>query len=209
MLNLPSLATFFQSSIGRLACAVAHKARVCLPDLSHSPESRHRVFFALWPDEVLREALTRLRARRSAPGRNVPRAHLHLTLAFAGTVTATQLAALRRAADSVRAPPFALRLDRLDGFEAARVQWLGPSQPPEALRTLAGQLQQGCRQAGIALTDDDFEPHVTLRRDCRIPIREAVAPIEWPVSDFALIESGQAGRPGAYRMLARWPLRSA
>jgi 2'-5' RNA ligase len=173
------------------------------------PDRRHRVFFALWPDKALREALAGQRARCTAPGRDVPLSHLHLTLAFAGTVATAQLDALRRAADAVRAPPFVLQLDRLDGFEAARVQWLGPSAPPESLQTLARELQQGCRQAGIALREEDFQPHVTLRRNCRKPIRKAVAAIAWPVSDFALIESGQAGRPGAYRVLGRWPLRSA
>lgn len=172
-------------------------------------DRRHRVFFALWPNAAVRDTAVALRAVHAAAGRDVPAAHLHLTLAFAGTVKAAQLATMRSAADAVRAPPFVLQLDRLDGFEAARVQWLGPSAPPESLQTLARELQQGCRQAGIALREEDFQPHVTLRRNCRKPIRKAVAAIAWPVSDFALIESGQAGRPGAYRVLGRWPLRSA
>lgn len=169
-------------------------------------DCRHRVFFALWPEPTVREAAIALRAAYAAAGRDVPAAHLHLTLAFAGNVDTTQLAALRNAGDSGHVPPFALSLDRLDGFAAARVQWLGPSAPPTALGTLARQLQQRCRDAGIALPDEAFRPHMTLRRRVSEPERKAVPAITWRPRDFALIESGSAGQPGAYRVLARWPL---
>ncbi|WP_043765733.1 RNA 2',3'-cyclic phosphodiesterase [Algiphilus aromaticivorans] len=167
----------------------------------------HRVFFALWPDDAPRDAAVQLRSRYSAPGRDVPRAHLHLTLAFAGTVSEAQVATLQQAANAIDAAPFSLTLDRLDGFDAAGVQWLGPSLAPESLTALVAQLQTVCREAGIALPDEPFRPHLTLRRRVTQPVRMAVPAVAWHVHDFALIESGSAGRPGAYRVQARWPLR--
>lgn len=168
----------------------------------------HRVFFALWPDDASRDAALQLRSRYSAPGRDVPRAHLHLTLAFAGTVSAAQVAALQQAANAIDAAAFTLTLDRLDGFDAAGVQWLGPSRAPETLTALATRLQTVCREAGIALPDEPFRPHLTLRRRVAQPVRIAVPAVQWAVHDFALIESGSAGQPGTYRVTARWPLRA-
>lgn len=165
-----------------------------------------RVFFALWPDDALRDAALQLRARHAAPGRDVPRAHLHLTLAFAGTVSEARVGELRQGAKAINAAAFRLELDRLDGFDAAGVQWLGPSQTPQSLTALAAQLQAVCRNAGIALPEAPYRPHLTLRRGVAQPARMAVPAVAWRVRDFALIESGSAGRPGAYRVLVRWPL---
>ena len=95
-----------------------------------------------------------------------------------------------------------------DGFDAAGVQWLGPSRAPESLTALVAQLQTVCREAGIALPDEPFRPHLTLRRRVVQPARMSVPAVQWSVHDFALVESGSAGRPGAYRVTARWPLRS-
>lgn len=166
-----------------------------------------RVFFALWPDEATRDALVTLRAAHPGNGRDVPRAHLHLTLAFAGSVDSRQVAAIQSGADALHAPAaFDLWLDRLDGFAQARVQWLGPSDPPTALTTLAQRLQAVCRSAGIALSGEAFRPHVTLRRHVEEPQQARVPGLHWPVRDFALIESGRDGRPGTYRKLCSWPL---
>jgi len=138
----------------------------------------------------------------------VPRAHLHLTLAFAGTVSATQYEQLVRGAAATACAPFMLQLDWLDHFLGARVQWLGPSTVPDALPRLAGALGQVCDGAGVTLPASDFRPHVTLHRHARQPVRGPVAPaLAWPIRDFVLVESGTDGRPGRYQVVARWSLQ--
>lgn len=171
--------------------------------------TRHRVFFALWPDVAMRDALARL-ANSLRGGRRVPRGHLHLTLAFAGLVTGEQVACLQRAADGVRVPAFALRLETLAGFARARVVHVAPDPQaqPAALLELAGQLNRGLAACRVPVERRAFHPHVTLRRDARPPRPRAVSLPVWSVDRFVLVESGDRGRPGPYRVLAEWPLQS-
>lgn len=174
------------------------------------PDARRRVFFALWPGEAERAALQRYVHAVDTGGRPVPPAQLHLTLAFAGTVTTAQLDQLTAGAGAVEGSRFLVQLDWLDHFQGARVQWLGPSTAPDALHRLAGGLTRVCENAGVALRPGPFRPHVTLHRHVRRPVRGAVAPaLPWPVRDFVLVESGSGGRPGSYRVVARWPLATA
>jgi 2'-5' RNA ligase len=86
-----------------------------------------RLFFALWPDDALREALGRvglvLAAR--AQGKPVPAAKLHMTLAFLGEVPAERLAPAVDAAARVKGEAFELLLDEVGAFRSARVAWVG------------------------------------------------------------------------------------
>ncbi|WP_420427825.1 RNA 2',3'-cyclic phosphodiesterase [Algiphilus sp.] len=171
------------------------------------PDARRRLFFALWPDERTRSALLRYRRQPDAGGRPVPSDHLHLTLAFAGTVSQAQAQHLHQMAAEVRAFAFALQLDWIDHFREARVQWLGPRRVPDALPHLASALCALCREAGVDLSEAPFRPHVTLQRHICRPLCGPVAPAPfWQVEDFVLVESGAHGKPGPYRIVARWPL---
>ena len=165
-----------------------------------------RVFLGLWPDEVTRDALYALARQLDGPGRRVPREHLHLTLAFAGTVPAEQADCLRVRIHELRSDPIPLTLDRLGHFARPRVTWLGPADPPPALGTLAEQALGLCRECGIQADERPFHPHVTLRRHARPPATDTPpVPIHWQAATVVLIESGQEGRPGPYRILAQTP----
>lgn len=138
----------------------------------------------------------------------MPAAQLHLTLAFVGTVPAPVLRGLRRDAAQLAAAPFCLRLDRCGAFAASRVQWLGASKVPDALHGLAAALDALLSAHALAqAAASTFVPHVTIRRQAPALRCVAMPPIDWHARDFALVESGDAGRPGAYRVLDRWPLR--
>lgn len=174
---------------------------------SDDASARRRVFFALWPDPQSRDALAAHVERTDAGGRPVPSAHLHLTLVFPGSVPADRVPALREQASAVRGASFTLTLDRIDCFPRAAVAWIGPSVTPPALQALAGALSDACTRAGTPGDGRSFSPHVTLRRRiARQPVPAAVPPVSWPVRDFVLVESGSGGTPGAYAVLARWPL---
>lgn len=172
------------------------------------PESRHRVFFALWPDDALRVRLAALARSLNANGRPVPPAHLHLTLAFPGTVGAPVLGALIAQGDAVRAPRCKLVLDRLGYFPRPKVAWLGSSGPVPLLEDLAARLRWACEVCGVKMEDRPFRPHVTLRRFVTRFEPGPVEPVEWSAREMVLIESGQAGQPGPYRVLRSWPLGS-
>jgi RNA 2',3'-cyclic 3'-phosphodiesterase len=168
---------------------------------------QQRVFFALWPDDHLRARLAALARRMDANGRVVPAEHLHLTLAFPGSVASEVVAAMISRADTIEVPKIPLRLDQLGYFRRPRVAWLGPSEPPPELDALAAAVQGICQECGVPMEDRPFRPHVTLRRFVTRFHPVPVEPMEWSANGMVLIESGRGGRPGPYRVLRVWPLR--
>ncbi|WP_018866934.1 MULTISPECIES: RNA 2',3'-cyclic phosphodiesterase [unclassified Thioalkalivibrio] len=172
--------------------------------MAEAPEFR-RVFLALWPDTATRERLDRLGRTLDGPGRPIPPEHLHLTLAFAGTVPAGQADCLAGHLGSLASDPLELTLDRLGHFARPRITWVGPDDPPAALLDLADRAHALCRECGIDTGPPrPFRPHVSLRRHAAPPARERIeTPLHWATDTIALIESGRDGHPGPYRILAR------
>lgn len=166
-----------------------------------------RLFFALWPDERQRRALTRVwEELPDHPGHKTHPEDLHLTLVFLGDRDAEGRACAGVAAGRVRGLPFVLHLDRLDTFSRARVIWCGVSERPQPLMDLRQTLDKGLRDCGFYPERHTFEPHVTLVRKARpVPAREIRPPIVWPVSDFVLVNA-RPGQYPRYRVEHRWPL---
>jgi RNA 2',3'-cyclic 3'-phosphodiesterase len=173
----------------------------------------HNLFFALWPDEAVRvqmEALaTALDCDHHPRGRLLKPARYHLTLQFLGEhaeVTPQLVEDAMKAAGRVQAPAFDLSLDRAGSFH--NVWWLGSAQPPQGLQALWQALSIELMHARVKVVSPGrFTPHVTVVRDAaaRLP-PTPVAPIEWRVREFVLIDS-QPPRP--YTILHRWPLQDA
>src|SRR5258708_39845209 len=86
------------------------------------PEARAvRAFFALSPDEAVKEALAALGrdiARRSR-GRSVPPDNAHLTLAFIGDVPKPALPTLQAVGDRMPKTGFVLSFDTLGAWRAS------------------------------------------------------------------------------------------
>ncbi|MFO8005284.1 RNA 2',3'-cyclic phosphodiesterase [Thioalkalivibrio sp.] len=171
-----------------------------------SETNLQRVFFALWPDDRLRSRLAAVARGMTANGRLVPAGHLHLTLAFPGTVSTEVVATLISRAAAIAGPPIPLRLDRVGYFPRSRVAWVGPSEVPLELEALAAWLQGIGRDCGLRMEDRPFRPHVTLRRFVSHFEAVPIDPLDWFADRVVLIESGQGGHPGAYRLLRSWLL---
>jgi 2'-5' RNA ligase len=125
------------------------------------------------------------------------RANLHLTLAFLGECDARQTAAAREVLRAMQFAPFDVTIDCVGRFrrEGGDIWWAGVSKTP-ALLGLQSELAQGLRQAGFALENRRFSPHVTLAREV---ITEAVpgkiTPFGQTVRCVALMKSERiAGR---------------
>ena len=91
-------------------------------------ETRQRLFFALWPTDVIREEIVSTfnqSPQSRLKGKRVLSSNLHITLHFIGYVTQQQRDCLHQAARSVMAAPFNLELDRYGHFYRARVFWMG------------------------------------------------------------------------------------
>jgi 2'-5' RNA ligase len=171
-----------------------------------TPETpQQRVFFALWPDEALRGKLSRLARQLEGDGRPVPAEHLHLTLAFPGTVPAGVVSRLVARMRSVEVPAIRLRLDALGYFARPRIAWVGPSEVPETLGQLARALNALCAEAGVRPEQRPFRPHVSLRRGVTRFQPARFPPLDWMTDRIVLVESGRDGHPGLYRILASHP----
>lgn len=166
--------------------------------MSSEPERRRRLFFALWPDDATREALTRV--ARSLPrqrGRPVPERNLHITLAFVGAVDASAEQCLIAQAARIEAEAFQLTLTHIGHFRRSRILWLGADSCPAPLNDLAQQLNRALEMCGLKPDLKPYSPHVTLLRDAMpAPAKIEVPRINWRAENFYLMES-QTGAEGA------------
>ena len=154
---------------------------------------KRRLFFALWPDDAVRNEIVRRfenTPQYAMQGGKTTPSNLHITLHFIGNVDEPTMACLQQAAKTVQAAAFELKLDNLGYFSRPQVFWLGCSNPPEGLQKLHQQLAEVLFPCGYEAEARPFSPHVTLMRKLREP--GDFVPIEsinWPVQSFALIES--------------------
>lgn len=171
-----------------------------------SEPGRQRLFFALWPGEGQRQALERyFPLVRGCGGRPVPPGNLHITLAFAGAVSAETRDCLIAAADTIAFAPFTLQLDTLGFWSRPQVVWLGCEKVPPAMQRLVGELQKVMQGCGLEAERRPFRPHVTLlRRARRGPQRPAAPLLEWAVRGFVLVASETRPEGARYHILNSW-----
>ena len=170
---------------------------------------RIRAFFALVPDEAVRLqflGLAREVARRSR-GRSISGEHVHLTLAFLGDVPVASLPTIRAIGDAVPHAGASLAFDTLGAWRASGVAWVAPSTLPAALGALHARLYAALTEAGFALENRPFRPHVTLARRCVQPHpRQQSTPIHWAVRKLSLIGSELRPEGPVHTTLAEWTL---
>jgi len=174
-------------------------------------EKRQRLFFALWPDEGVRATLDQ--SAGELLGKRVKRvvaSNLHITLAFAGSVSGAVRSCLEAAADDIHVPRFELCIDRVGHWPRPRILWAGPTHIPGELWSLAGALRQTLEDCGIETGTRPFHPHVTLaRKVSKCPEGAGFPPLHWSISHFSLVESVTDPAGVRYRVLRSWTLGSA
>lgn len=173
----------------------------------------HRVFFALWPDHEAAGQLSALAHSLAGGGRPLRPTALHLTLAFVGSVTPTQLALLAELGARVRGVAFDLSLDRIGFWPQRGILWAGCNRTPPPLRDLAGRLAGALRDAGFSgdtRAGTALLPHVTLARRIRCgSLPQLETPIRWRADEFTLVESYLHPSAASYKILARFALDAA
>jgi 2'-5' RNA ligase len=174
-------------------------------ELDRRPD-RHRVFFALWPDDAVRAAISRATraAVRTSGGRPIAKDRLHLTVAFLGELTTAGLEVARQV-PPISVGAFEMTLDALGVWPESKILWLAPLAPPDALGELEARLWDALAERGFYGEERVYRPHVTLARRAR-PVDADVEPVRWAVSELALVESFPEGRNVHYEVLERWPL---
>ena len=175
-------------------------------------ESKQRLFFALWPDDGVRTRLNKVGIELLGKRiKRVPAANLHLTLAFAGMVTAPVRQCLETAAADIHCPAFDLSIDFVGHWPKPRIFWIGPSHTPPALWLLAGGLRTVLEDCGSQAETRPYQPHITLARKISTTnfsqhgSAQALS-VDWSIRRFCLVESVSDPRSVSYQVLASWML---
>ena len=180
------------------------------PSTPESAEPRtQRLFFALWPDEDIREHLYAL-ADEALPrggGRRVRAENLHLTLAFLGSVEAKMRRCVERAASDIRVRRFTLIFERVGCWQRTGVMWVGPLQQPEGLVFLVDALKSALAGCGMPAEKRAYRAHLTLARKVRRCRRgHAIVPLAWGINRFCLVASRTHAAGARYDILRFWEL---
>ncbi len=168
-----------------------------------------RLFFAAAPEpQVSDQIASAAAALMHAPhARLVPRSSYHLTLAFVGEVSTSQVERILRIGAAQFATPFSIRFDAYEYWPKPAVIVAAARAVPPALTHLWQQLHTALEAHGWGLDRKRLRPHVTLSRQVEPPpAMPAFAAFDWQVSAFCLMRSVQSEGESAYTVLDTWPL---
>ena len=180
-----------------------------------------RLFFAIELPGDVQAALGRLKPREENRDYRWSEPWLlHVTLAFLGEQPAERLDVLQQVGTAAAGAsrPGTLRLGQAGSFgsrRAPRVLWVGLDGDLQALSDLQARLAVGLHEAGFALDDRPFSPHVTLAR--RREQARGGPPAGWPPADrlqparfaldrLTLFQSRLSPRGPTYTPLSHFPL---
>jgi RNA 2',3'-cyclic 3'-phosphodiesterase len=160
-----------------------------------------RLFFALWPDDLVRGQISAMfpaGALAEAGVKPQRPDQWHVTLVFLGSVPLDRKEAVLRSAGRVRCAPFSIRFDRIEFWRRARVVCMTASKMPRPLGRLVDDLRAALADEGFIMEDREFHPHVTLARKVTAwPQSRLPEPLTWPAHRFALVRS--VSGPGGSR----------
>lgn len=165
-----------------------------------------RLFLALWPDAVVREALGSYAASWGWPdtARRYGESDWHVTLQFLGALPQDRLGELRQGLE-VAFQPFELRLDQAELWPHG-LAVLGCSALPKPLQDLHDELAKALRGLGLEPESRSYRPHLTLARSAVGALMPPEPPaIAWLVRGYALVRSTGDAR-WRYDLLQLYPV---
>jgi len=169
-----------------------------------------RTFFAITPDAQTCLSINEwVRLCWPALERPVAVQNYHVTLAFLGDTSADQLRFIEEAFENHQAPAFSLNLTETGYWSESDALWLGPSEVPGTLQSLADKCKRVANKAGIRVSQRRYQPHLTLARKNTVPpsmplIDPAFA---FTAESFQLVQSLRERSGVRYTDLLSWPLR--
>ncbi len=152
--------------------------------------NKHRLFFALEPDEKVRREVHAVQTKLDCGGRKTPSEKIHITLAFLGQQAPEMIPVLCAIVSRLHFEPCTLVLDRLGTFRGLGVLWLGATAIPASLRDFHQSLLDELKRADIGYDRKAWKPHLTLYRRLRNkPGIMQFEAVNWRLNQFSLIES--------------------
>lgn len=164
-----------------------------------------RLFFALWPDDLVRKQILQLQTQSGGLGQSCAPENLHATLAFLGEKNPDQLEDIIDAGDHVTAAPFTLELDTREWLKQSQICWLSCSQTPPRLEQLVYDLTKNLAPLGYTTDLRPFKLHVTLKRRVTRAMRPLqFRAIRWHLTRFVLVESVLHPHGPEYKIIHSW-----
>ena len=169
-----------------------------------------RLFVAICLDDDVKDALceTAAELRDAAKrGNYTRRENLHLTLAFIGETNRVDdiIGVMEDAAEEAFTGPVRLALSGAGAFRGrgGDLHWVGVENTP-ALKSLAGALANGLREAGFDIEKRRFTPHITIAREVVILAGAdiTVRPAAMTADHISLMRSDRAGGHMVYTEIA-------
>jgi 2'-5' RNA ligase len=174
----------------------------------HGPYAR--LFFALWPDPLLAQALAdhALAMGKHAGGKAVPAQKIHMTLFFLGEVSDAQRERMGSVPD-LQCGPLQLDIDWTGCWPKNGIAWAAPSHSPPALERLVRRLGDWLRSESMQMESRPFTPHITLLRRASCGVFPALGQtLHWAVRDFVLVRSRLGPPASQYEIIERYPLNA-
>lgn len=177
-----------------------------IADQAESTSSR--LFFALWPDEAIRLALTQISQNlTAATGKPVAPHNFHATLVFLGAVDQMTATTIKdRIIDIVIPPPFQVIFDVLSYWRQPKILCLTSGVVSKPIAQLAGALEVLVKESGVITDTRPYIPHITLARQVQCLPDLEIYPIVWNADAFCLVQSCSEPKGVRYRVLERWSL---
>lgn len=156
--------------------------------MTTATSKQHRLFYALWPDEVTRSALVRLQF--SLQGNKIRYRNFHITLAFLGDQDENLLPMLKSILMDLDGPEMRLQIDQLGYFSRQRIAFAGMKKSSEELNRLQATLTKELSAHKLKFESRAlFRPHLTLAREADNPVIFKFEPIIWQAKQITLMES--------------------
>jgi 2'-5' RNA ligase len=167
-----------------------------------------RLFFGLEPESTTcLQCANIIQAIDNSNCQPVIVANLHVTLVFLGAVNPGTEAELINRVKAITGAKITISFDQLSYWKQPRTLCLTIARANLTLLALVEQLSTLAQQLKIPLDARPYQPHVTLARKVRQPVRLTFEPIIWQADAFCLYESCSTGHGVAYRVIERWLLR--
>ena len=168
-----------------------------------------RLFFALWPDDQVRQSINEAFSAVSIPDscRVIQPENWHITLHFVGQVRYQTKDCLHHAALAIKNQPFLINLDCFGCFKKAKIFWMGCQNLPVELAQLHKNLGVSLANCDYQNESREYKPHITLMRKCVTSVNSAEDfVIPWFVDKFSLIESISDSHGVNYQVIEKYPL---
>lgn len=167
-----------------------------------------RLFFALWPDEKVRNQCMKIMERlNDGRSRAINPANLHVTLLFLGYIPEEKVIIIKQEADHIAVPKIRVNFNQISFWKKPGILCLTATETNRELIMLADQLKAIAEKLSISLDGQPIYPHITLFRKVHSIERYEFDVVDWQSSSFCLVESCTHLNQVEYRIIESWDAR--